>query len=147
MGKIRNMHIKTPTIWQCNITQGCFLDLKRPLFDLCITGFVKKFFNRILEKWAFRQSYLPLKCAFSVHFNEIVTQWTILSVFLDSDGENSQITLKNDGFFYTIFHWLPDSYRDWHLNVFYPRVTRFLDHALSVRLKLSKNKSYFFPLI
>ena len=38
-------------------------------------------------------SYLPLKCSFSAHFNAIETHWSsmiwkILSVFLDFDGAN-----------------------------------------------------------
>ena len=35
-------------------------------------------------------SFLPLKCSFSVHYNEMI--WKILSFFLDSNGANSQIT-------------------------------------------------------
>ena len=78
---------------------------KKTLFDLCINGFAQNFFNRILEKWGFWQSYLPLKCSFSVYFNETATQWSsvilkILSVFLDSDDVNSQITLSKWWFFF-----------------------------------------------
>ena len=59
-------------------------------------------------------------CLFLAHFNEIVTQltkmiWKILSSFFDSDGINSQIK-QNGGFFHTMFHPRPDSYRDCHLN-------------------------------
>ena len=120
MGKIRNMHIKTPLIWQCNITQGCILNLTRPLFNPSLTGFAKKFFNRILKKWGFWKSYQILKYSFSVHFIEAITQctdmiWKILSFFLDFDGANSLITLLKSRFLIPMFHKLPDSYRDWHL--------------------------------
>ena len=100
MWKIINMHVKNPPIWNYNITQGyMFLYLERPLFDLCITEFAQNFFNRMLEKWGFWQSYLSLKCSFLVHFNEIITQctnmiWKILSFLLDSDSASSQIKLS-----------------------------------------------------
>ena len=55
-GKKSNIHVKNPPIWQYNFTRGCFLYLKRPQSDLCITGFAQKFFNRMSEKWGFRQS-------------------------------------------------------------------------------------------
>ena len=95
------------------------------MISLKNAGFAQIFFNRNLEKWGFWQSYLPLKCSFSVHSSEIATQWSnmiweILSVFLDSDGANCQITLSKWWFFFhTRFHWLPDSYRDWHLRSSY----------------------------
>ena len=63
---------------------------------------------------------LSLTCSFSVHFNGIITQctmiWKILSYVLDSNGTNSQITLSKCFFFHTMFQPLPDSFRDWHLN-------------------------------
>ena len=70
-----------------------------------ITGFVQNIFNRILENEVF-DSYLPLKkCLFSVHFNEIVTQWSSLtwkslSVFLYTDGAVVKYTIKMMGFSY-----------------------------------------------
>lgn len=46
--------------------------MKRPLFDLSITGFVQKLFKRMFEKIVFD----IVKCPWSVYFNEIVTQFT-----------------------------------------------------------------------
>ena len=48
MRKIRNIHVNTTHTWQYDFTQGCFLYLNRPLFDLCITGFASKFFERVI---------------------------------------------------------------------------------------------------
>ena len=57
---------------------------------------------RMLEKWGLWQSYLPLKCSLSVHFNEITTQlsklWKAWRFYVDSD-EKSQINLQNIVFF------------------------------------------------
>ena len=70
-----------------------------------------------LKKWGLWQSCMPLKCAFSVHFNEIITQcnniWKILSFFLDSNGANL-LNFQNCRFFHTMIHPLPDFYKDWH---------------------------------
>ena len=45
--------------------------MKRPLFDICITGFAQNFFNRILGNEVLTELML-LKGSFSVHFNDIV---------------------------------------------------------------------------
>ena len=102
MGKIRNMHVKTPPIWKYNFSQECFFQLKKK--DFCITEFAKNLFNKIFEKLGFWQSYLLLKYSFSVHFNGIITQfikmlWKIVSFFLDSDGAKSKIKLPKCCFF------------------------------------------------
>ena len=76
MEKIWNVHVKTPPIWQCNITQGYFLYLKITLFNLCITGFAQKFFNITLEKMGFLTELSALEmfifCAFQWNCNSLM---------------------------------------------------------------------------
>ena len=109
---------KAPLLWQYSFIQRCFLYLKRPFFDLCITGFAQIFFNRMLEKWGIWQRYLSLKCSFPLHFNEIITQYTemvwknscLFSLILMV--QIVQLNFQNGVvFFHTMFHPLPDSYR------------------------------------
>ena len=102
---------QNPTDLTSNINHGYFLYLKMPLFD---------HFNSMLEKWYFWRSYLPLKCSFSVHFNEITTQmfsmkWKILSFSLILMVPIIKLHYQNHGFLHTMFHPLPDFYKHLHL--------------------------------
>ena len=94
-GRLETCILTSPPIWQYDFTKGAFSFRKKPLFDLYITGFAQKCFNRMLEKWGFWQSYLPFKYLVLVLFNETISHFLkiILKmyVFFDFYGENRQI--------------------------------------------------------
>ena len=94
---------------------------KKTVSVICINGFAQKFFNLMLEKRGFWQSYLPLKCSLSMHFNKIITRfklviWNIFfSLILMVPIVKSNF--QNGGGVPAMFHPLPDSYRDRHLKL------------------------------
>ena len=75
-----------------------------------LVNFSRFFFNRRLEKWGFWQNYLPFQCLSSVHFKEIMTQFTKMIFFLHSVDANSQ-AFKMMG-----FHPLLDFFSDAYWN-------------------------------
>ena len=111
--KMSTLELKLPSVHRVNSSKG---ELSRPSGhfcqtlnfalkegNLCITGFLQNCFSRILEKWVFWQSYPPLKYSFRC----------ISNFFLDSGGAHSQNTFSKCFFFiHTMFHLLPDYYRD-----------------------------------
>ena len=42
-------------VGQYDFPQGCFLYMKRPLFDICITGYAQQFFYRMLKNDVFAE--------------------------------------------------------------------------------------------
>ena len=140
MGKIRNMHLKIPQIWQCNITHGCLKLFEKTIIWSSSASFIcAKIFQLNLRKMRFLTKLSAFKMFMINAFRKNVTRLSsMIWKILHSDGANSQITLSK-WCFHTMFHPLPESYRvtlNFCIHAVYKRIDSKIIKGYSILVNL-----------